>query len=92
MVSFLYQFGGPSHIDMFDMKPGAPEGIRRLLYKLPRGPLTVHIASVLSSGGGGFYKLWSAGCTRGWMNLLVAIMQRTTILNFSGHALHTGRG
>src|SRR5881296_2794520 len=27
-VSFLYQFGGPSHIDMFDMKPEAPEGIR----------------------------------------------------------------
>ena len=27
-VVFLYQFGGPSHIDMFDMKPGAPEGIR----------------------------------------------------------------
>src|SRR5438094_5387978 len=27
-VVFLYQFGGPSHIDMFDMKPDAPEGIR----------------------------------------------------------------
>src|SRR6266481_9603049 len=27
-VIFLFQFGGPSHIDMFDMKPGAPEGIR----------------------------------------------------------------
>src|SRR5436305_4605627 len=27
-VLFLYQFGGPSHIDMFDMKPDAPEGIR----------------------------------------------------------------
>jgi len=27
-VIFLYQFGGPSHIDMFDMKPDAPEGIR----------------------------------------------------------------
>src|SRR5207247_8658111 len=27
-VVFLYQFGGPSHVDMFDMKPGAPEGIR----------------------------------------------------------------
>jgi hypothetical protein len=29
-VIFLYQFGGPSHIDMFDMKPDAPEGIRGL--------------------------------------------------------------
>src|SRR5215207_9094753 len=27
-VIFLFQFGGPSHLDMFDMKPGAPEGIR----------------------------------------------------------------
>src|SRR3989442_9987954 len=27
-VIFLYQFGGPSHIHMFDMKPDAPEGIR----------------------------------------------------------------
>ncbi len=27
-VIFLYQFGGPSHIDMFDRKPEAPEGIR----------------------------------------------------------------
>ncbi|HZZ71895.1 MAG TPA: DUF1501 domain-containing protein [Pirellulales bacterium] len=27
-VVFLYQFGGPSHIDMLDMKPDAPEGIR----------------------------------------------------------------
>ena len=29
-VIFLYQFGGPSHIDLFDMKPAAPEGIRGL--------------------------------------------------------------
>ncbi|HMC27364.1 MAG TPA: DUF1501 domain-containing protein, partial [Verrucomicrobiae bacterium] len=27
-VIFLYQFGGPSHIDIFDMKPGAPEAFR----------------------------------------------------------------
>lgn len=27
-VVFLYQFGGPSHLDMFDMKPDAPQGIR----------------------------------------------------------------
>jgi hypothetical protein len=27
-VIFLYQFGGPSQLDMFDMKPAAPEGIR----------------------------------------------------------------
>lgn len=27
-VIFLFQWGGPSHIDMFDMKPDAPSGIR----------------------------------------------------------------
>ena len=27
-VVFLYQFGGPSHLDMFDLKPDAPEKIR----------------------------------------------------------------
>ncbi len=27
-VIFLYQFGGPSHLDTFDPKPDAPEGIR----------------------------------------------------------------
>jgi hypothetical protein len=27
-VLFLHQFGGPSHIDTFDMKPDAPDGIR----------------------------------------------------------------
>ena len=27
-VIFLFQWGGPSHIDMFDMKPDAPDGIR----------------------------------------------------------------
>src|SRR5881396_3132321 len=29
-VIFLYQFGGPSHLELFDMKPEAPEGIRGL--------------------------------------------------------------
>ncbi len=27
-VIFLYQFGGPSHLDTFDLKPDAPDGIR----------------------------------------------------------------
>ena len=27
-VIFLFQWGGPSQIDMFDMKPDAPDGIR----------------------------------------------------------------
>ena len=27
-IIFLYQFGGPSHLDMFDMKPDAPEEYR----------------------------------------------------------------
>jgi hypothetical protein len=27
-VIFLHQFGGPTHLDTFDMKPAAPDGIR----------------------------------------------------------------
>jgi hypothetical protein len=27
-VIFLYQFGGPSHVDTFDLKPSAPDGVR----------------------------------------------------------------
>jgi hypothetical protein len=27
-IIFLHQFGGPSHLDTFDMKPAAPSGIR----------------------------------------------------------------
>jgi hypothetical protein len=34
-VVFLYQFGGPSHVDTFDMKPQAPEGIRSLYGQIP---------------------------------------------------------
>lgn len=29
-VIFLFQWGGPSHVDTFDMKPDAPEGYRSL--------------------------------------------------------------
>lgn len=29
-IVFLFQFGGPSHLETFDMKPEAPEGIRGL--------------------------------------------------------------
>ncbi|QDU36863.1 hypothetical protein Mal4_11640 [Maioricimonas rarisocia] len=34
-VIFLYQFGGPSHLDTFDMKPDAAEGIRGPLGSIP---------------------------------------------------------
>src|SRR5882724_9969923 len=40
-VIFLYQFGGPSHIDMFDMKPDAPEGIRG-----PHKPISSNLSGV----------------------------------------------
>src|SRR6266508_3863433 len=40
-VIFLYQFGGPSHIDMFDMKPNAPEGIRG-----PHKPIASNVAGI----------------------------------------------
>jgi hypothetical protein len=34
-VIFLHQFGGPSHVDTFDMKPDAPSGIRSELGVVP---------------------------------------------------------
>ena len=33
-VIFLYQFGGPSHLETFDMKPEAPDGIRGLFHPI----------------------------------------------------------
>lgn len=40
-VIFLYQFGGPSHVDMFDMKPNAPEQIRG-----PHKPIASNVAGL----------------------------------------------
>lgn len=49
-VIFLYQFGGPSHLDMFDMKPNAPDGIRGLYQpiasRLPGVPICEHLPQV----------------------------------------------
>jgi hypothetical protein len=46
-VIFLYQFGGPSQLDMFDMKPNAPDGIRGLYEpiatNLPGVPICEHL-------------------------------------------------
>ncbi len=61
-VVFLYQFGGPSHIDMFDMKPEAPERIRgpyggistsvpglQISEKLPRVAQVMHKVTLIRS-------------------------------------------
>ncbi len=48
-VIFLYQFGGPSHIDMFDMKPDAPEAIRGR--KIDYGTGTTSDTDAGSTGG-----------------------------------------
>ncbi len=46
-VIFLHQFGGPSHIDTFDMKPSAPDKIRGefrpIASDLPGVPITEHL-------------------------------------------------
>jgi hypothetical protein len=46
-VIFLHQHGGPSHIDTFDMKPNAPDGIRGefnpISSSLPGVPVTEHL-------------------------------------------------
>jgi len=40
-VIFLYQFGGPSHVDMFDMKPNSPEAIRG-----PHKPMSSNVPGI----------------------------------------------
>ena len=40
-VIFLHQFGGPTHIDSFDLKPNAPDGIRS-----PFQPIASKLAGV----------------------------------------------
>src|SRR5436190_12144990 len=42
-VIFLFQWGGPSHIDMFDRKPDAPEGIRGPLKGVPTNMPGLHV-------------------------------------------------
>jgi hypothetical protein len=46
-VIFLFQFGGPSHIDMFDRKPDAPEGIRGPLKGIPTNVPGLHVCEGL---------------------------------------------
>ena len=46
-VIFLFQWGGPSHIDMFDRKPDAPEGIRGPLTGIPSSLPGVHVCEGL---------------------------------------------
>lgn len=46
-VIFLYQFGGPSHVDMFDMKPNAPDGIRSLFGQIDSSAPGVRICEHL---------------------------------------------
>ncbi|MCH2124584.1 MAG: DUF1501 domain-containing protein [Pirellulaceae bacterium] len=40
-VIFLFQWGGPSQIDMFDMKPGAPDDVRS-----PYAPISTSVPDV----------------------------------------------
>jgi hypothetical protein len=40
-VIFLFQFGGPSHVDMFDMKPDAPDEVRG-----PHRPIATSAAGI----------------------------------------------
>jgi hypothetical protein len=46
-VVFLYQFGGPSHIDMFDMKPDAPDQIRGPHKPMPSNVPGIHVSDRL---------------------------------------------
>src|SRR5687767_9050002 len=46
-VIFLFQFGGPSHIDMFDRKPNAPEAYRGPLKGIPTSVPGLHVCEGL---------------------------------------------
>src|SRR5436190_19497130 len=38
-IIFLHQYGGPSHVDKFDMKPDASEEIRGIYRAVPSRPV-----------------------------------------------------
>jgi hypothetical protein len=46
-VIFLYQFGGPSHLDTFDLKPDAPDGIRSPLGSIATSMPGLRISELL---------------------------------------------
>ena len=54
--------------------------------KKPSGLLTVRLALIviLLVREDEFIRLLIAGCSRGWMDLLIAIVQRTAIMNVGG--------
>ena len=42
-VIFLFQWGGPSHVDTFDMKPTAPDGYRSLFTPVSTSVPGLHV-------------------------------------------------
>ena len=46
-VIFLFQWGGPSHVDMFDMKPDAPDGVRSPLKSITSSVPGVGVCELL---------------------------------------------
>lgn len=46
-VIFLHQFGGPSHLDTFDMKPAAPDGIRGELKPIATNVTGIQVCELL---------------------------------------------
>lgn len=46
-VIFLFQWGGPSHLETFDMKPNAPEGIRGLHQPMASNADGIQVNSLL---------------------------------------------
>src|SRR5262245_38760579 len=51
-VIFLFQWGGPSHIDMFDRKPDAPEAYRGPLKGIPTNMPGLHVCEGLERTAG----------------------------------------
>ena len=51
-VIFLFQWGGPSHLETFDMKPNAPEGIRGLHKPMASNADGIQVNSLLPRTAG----------------------------------------
>jgi hypothetical protein len=51
-VIFLMQYGGPSHVDMFDMKPEAPEAVRGPYRPMASSADGIHVSEKLPKTAG----------------------------------------
>lgn len=56
-VIFLFQWGGPSHVDTFDMKPNAPDGYRSLFSPVSTSVPGLHVCEHLPETAKVLYRI-----------------------------------